>query len=151
MDRIDSTIETPMPMKRAFMKLIFVFRDEFQEQLDDEHLQLTLANVPRHDHAYQRHISEHGDRDTEHHGDRKAANRACAEGEQQQGRDQGCNIRIHNGGEGAMEALVQRGHGPEAASRFFADTFIDENIGVNRDTNTENDTGDTRAMSALRQ
>src|SRR5690606_4086682 len=45
--------------------------------------------------------------------------------------------------EGAMEALVQRGHSPEAAPRFFADTFIDENIGVNRDTNTENDTGDT--------
>ncbi|MNE17510.1 hypothetical protein D3C80_1104940 [compost metagenome] len=43
-----------------------------------------------------------------------------------------------------MEALVEGGHGAQASSRFFANTFVNENVRINRDADAENDTSDTR-------
>ncbi|SPU77176.1 Uncharacterised protein [Brucella suis] len=116
---------------------------EFQEWLDVQHLEFAAADEPRHDHAHQRHIGEHRNGDAEHHGDGEAANRAGAEQEQKDGCRQRRDIGVHDGGKGAVEALVERRHRAKSLAGFFTDALVDENIRIDRDADAENNACDT--------
>ena len=64
------------------------------------------------------------------------------EHEEQDRADQGRHVAVDDRGESLVEADIQRLHGAGTGRRFLADTGVDQNIGIHRHADTENDTRD---------
>ncbi len=113
----------------------------------EERMDLDLLHLPdddrlAHQEAHEGDRGEHRDRKTDDHGDGEAApNRA--EHEQQDHADHGRHVAVDDGGIGLVEADIERLHGPRPRRRLFADTGVDQDVGVDRHTDAEDDTGDT--------
>src|ERR1700677_4351004 len=79
----------------------------------------------------------------EDEGDCEASDRAGAEDHQDEGRDDGGDVSIHNGVQGVFEALLDGDCGGLAEMELFADALEDEDVGVDAHTDGEDDAGDS--------
>src|SRR6476469_4444946 len=82
------------------------------------------------------------DADSERNGE--AADRTGTDIEQHGGGDEGGDIGIQNRRQRALEARVDCGNRVAAAAQFLPDTFIDQDVGINRDADRQHDAGDAR-------
>src|ERR1017187_8881393 len=85
---------------------------------------------------------EHRGRDSERQHDREAADRAGADHPQRQSRDQGGDVRVGDGREGFVETGAYGRLRRYAVAQFFADTLIDQHVGVHGDADRQNNAGD---------
>ena len=85
---------------------------------------------------------EHRGDDADAERDGKAAHRPGADIKQHRGSNEGGDVGVENGGERAAEASVDGVDRRASAAHFLADAFIDQDVGVDRDTDGEHDAGD---------
>jgi hypothetical protein len=82
----------------------------------------------------------------------KPLTRTAGEGEQDAGGDEGGDVGVEDGGEGLVEGGLKRGGEGFAIEHFFAQTFVDEHVGIHSHTDGEHDTGDAgHGQSELEQ
>src|SRR5512140_1562364 len=75
---------------------------------------------------------------------REPANRAGTGGEQDEAGDQRGDVRVEDGPERAIVALVHRLPRRLAVIQLLADALVDEHVGVHRDAQREHEAGDAR-------
>src|SRR6202035_5739978 len=97
-----------------------------------------------HDQAGKRERGENrgDDADAERH--REAAYRAGADIEQHGGGDESGDVGIKDRRQRALEASVDGRDRIAPAAQFFADALIDQNVGIDRDTDGQHDAGNAR-------
>src|SRR5207342_47532 len=112
------------------------------EPLDGQRLELaTTAVDQRRDAARHRHRGVHRGHDAGDQRHREALDRAGAECEQRHARQQCGEVGIGNRAGGLLVTAGDRCLGWYPGAQFFAYSFIDQHVGVDRHANGQRDTG----------
>ena len=111
-----------------------------------QHAELVDGGEPGHqveEQTGQEHGGEQRGEHTDRQGDGESLDRAGAFPEQDHRHDQRGDVRVENRGISTVETEVDRVLDRLAALHFFADTFINQHVGVHGHTDGQDDTGDT--------
>src|SRR5262245_57568903 len=106
--------------------------------LDAQLLDVTTRRDQVVDHTRAQERGEHADDDAENKGGGEAAYRPRTVLPQDERRDEGGDVRVQDGAEGAVVTGLDGGAHRLAAAQFFANTLEDEHVGVHRHTDGEN-------------
>src|SRR5215831_12902201 len=113
-------------------------------RLDAQPLELPAAQPEVVDHPGEQHRREHIRDQTDDQCDREALDRTGAELEQEQRAENGGEVRVENGAERARVAEVHRLANALAVAQLLADALEDQHVGVDRHSDREHETRETR-------
>src|SRR5690606_41105380 len=109
-----------------------------------QRLSLAAPDAPFHDQASDRYGRKEGSHQAYANRNGKAPDRAAAIQEQQADRDQSSEVGSQNRSVRLAEALSEGHPGGLAPPGFFTDTLIDQDIGIHRHANGEDNSGNPR-------
>src|SRR5882757_9349595 len=146
----DTRMDSPSATLRWAMKLIFGTLENTRIDLSPnpitglnrQVLQLAALEDIVRDGARAHSGGEHGGGEADHQRHREALDRTLAEQEQHEGGDEGGDVGVGDGEEGALVAGVHRRMRRQAQTQFLADTFVDQHVGVHRHAQGQHHAGD---------
>ena len=138
-----------MMMAEAHQR-VFLLADEVEigvaEQLHHrELLEPPLLFGDLEHHASEIKHGEQADDEADEQRDGEAANLVGADHVENDGTNQRGDVRVDDRGKGPVKAVVNRHPQAGAAFAFFAHSLVDQHVRVDRDTDRQRDTGQTRA------
>src|ERR1051326_386496 len=108
----------------------------------ERYFPLLTAELPIENGLGHKHGGKHVGNQTDHQSYRKAFDRSRSEQEQEGAGDYLGRVRIDEGQQGLADPRLDRGNHGLTGTQFLADSFKDQDIGIHRHTDGQDDAGD---------